>query len=158
MTPRPAAESPDPPESDGPRAPAAELRPPAEDRWAAELAALAAADASCGAEVPAGWRLSPRSVRAFIVGDEGLGVTRKFYGDDPLVDRAVVTLLGRQGLMLVGEPGTAKSMLSELLAAAVSGVSTLTVQGSAGTTEDHIRYSWNYALLIAEGPSRRSLV
>ena len=96
--------------------------------------------------------------RDFVVGDEALGVTRKFYGDDPLVDRAVVTLLGRQGLMLVGEPGTAKSMLSELLAAAVSGVSTLTVQGSAGTTEDHIRYSWNYALLIAEGPSRRALV
>ena len=136
----------------------AELRPPAEDRWASELAALADSDASCGAEVPDGWRLSPRSVRAFVVGDERLGVTRKFYGDDPLVDRAVVTLLGRQGLMLVGEPGTAKSMLSELLAAAVSGVSTLTVQGSAGTTEDHIRYSWNYALLIAEGPSRRALV
>ena len=137
---------------------AGELRPPAEERWAHELAALAAADADSGAEIPAGWRLSPRSVRAFIVGDEALGVTRKFYGDDPLVDRAVVTLLGRQGLMLVGEPGTAKSMLSELLSAAVSGISTLTIQGSAGTTEDHIRYSWNYALLIAEGPSRRALV
>ena len=137
---------------------AGELRPPAEERWAHELAALAAADADSGAEIPAGWRLSPRSVRAFIVGDEALGVTRKFYGDDPLVDRAVVTLLGRQGLMLVGEPGTAKSMLSELLSAAISGVSTLTIQGSAGTTEDHIRYSWNYALLIAEGPSRRALV
>ena len=136
----------------------AQLRPPAEERWAAELKALADADAASGAEIPAGWRLSPRSVRAFIVGDEDLGVTRKFYGDDPLVDRAVVTLLGRQGLMLVGEPGTAKSMLSELLSAAVSGASTLTIQGSAGTTEDHIRYSWNYALLIAEGPTRRALV
>ena len=145
----------EPVESDGS---AGELRPPAEERWAHELAALAAADADSGAEIPVGWRLSPRSVRAFIVGDEALGVTRKFYGDDPLVDRAVVTLLGRQGLMLVGEPGTAKSMLSELLSAAVSGISTLTIQGSAGTTEDHIRYSWNYALLIAEGPSRRALV
>ena len=122
------------------------LRPAAEERWADELAALAAADAQRGAEI------------AFIVGDEVLGVTRKFYGDDPLVDRAIVTLLGRQGLMLVGEPGTAKSMLSELLAAAVSGASTLTIQGSAGTTEDHVRYSWNYALLIAEGPTRRALV
>ena len=149
-----AADS-EPVESDGS---AGELRPPAEERWAHELAALAAADADSGAEIPAGWRLSPRSVRAFIVGDEALGVTRKFYGDDPLVDRAVVTLLGRQGLMLVGEPGTAKSMLSELLSAAISGISTLTIQGSAGTTEDHIRYSWNYALLIAEGPSRRALV
>ena len=161
MTARPAAtesSQPDDPGPEGSAAPTAELRPPAEDRWAAELAALADSDASCGAEIPDGWRLSPRSVRAFIVGDETLGVTRKFYGDDPLVDRAVVTLLGRQGLMLVGEPGTAKSMLSELLSAAVSGASTLTIQGSAGTTEDHIRYSWNYALLIAEGPTRRALV
>lgn len=134
------------------------LRPAAEERWADELAALAAADAKSGAEIPRGWRLSPRSVRTFIVGDEDLGITRKFYGDDPLIDRAIVTLLGRQGLMLVGEPGTAKSMLSELLAAAICGTSTLTIQGSAGTTEDHIRYSWNYALLIAEGPSRRALV
>ena len=134
------------------------LRPAAEERWADELAALAAADAESGAEIPRGWRLSPRSVRTFIVGDEDLGVTRKFYGDDPLIDRAIVTLLGRQGLMLVGEPGTAKSMLSELLAAAICGTSTLTIQGSAGTTEDHVRYSWNYALLIAEGPTRRALV
>ena len=134
------------------------LRPAADERWADELAALAAADAESGAEIPRGWRLSPRSVRTFIVGDEDLGVTRKFYGDDPLIDRAIVTLLGRQGLMLVGEPGTAKSMLSELLAAAICGTSTLTIQGSAGTAEDHVRYSWNYALLIAEGPSRRALV
>lgn len=135
-----------------------ELRPPAETRYADELAALTDADKASGAEMPAGWRLSPRSVRSFIVGDDSLGVSRKFYGDDPLVDRAVVSLLGRQGLMLVGEPGTAKSMLSELLAAAISGTSNLTIQGSAGTTEDHIRYSWNYALLISEGPSERALV
>ena len=134
------------------------LRPAAEEQWADELTSLAAADAEAGAEIPQGWRLSPRSVRAFIIGDEKLGITRKFYGDDPLVDRAIVTLLGRQGLMLVGEPGTAKSMLSELLAAAICGASTLTIQGSAGTTEDHVRYSWNYALLIAEGPTRRALV
>ena len=134
------------------------LRPTAEERWADELDALAAADAESGAEVPPGWSLSPRSVRAFVFGNEDLGVTRKFYGDDPLIDRAIVTLLGRQGLMLVGEPGTAKSMLSELLATAICGASTLTIQGSAGTTEDHIRYSWNYALLIAEGPTLRALV
>ena len=134
------------------------LRPAAEEQWADELTSLAAADAEAGAEIPQGWRLSPRSVRAFIIGDEKLGITRKFYGDDPLVDRAIVTLLGRQGLMLVGEPGTAKSMLSELLAGASCVDSTLTIQGSAGTTEDHVRYSWNYALLIAEGPTRRALV
>jgi MoxR-like ATPase len=61
-----------------------------------------------------------------------VALTRKFYGDDALVDRAIVTLMSQRGLLLVGEPGTAKSMLSELLAAAVSGDSTLTVQGSAG--------------------------
>jgi MoxR-like ATPase len=70
----------------------------------------------------------------------------------------VVALATNRGLMLIGEPGTAKSWLSELLAAAVCGDSTLTVQGSAGTTEDAIKYSWNYALLLAEGPSERSLV
>ena len=135
-----------------------ELRPPAEHRYADELARLAAADAESGAALPPGWQLSPRAVRSFIIGDDAVGISRKFYGDDPLVDRAIVSLLGRQGLMLVGEPGTAKSMLSELLAAAISGTSNLTIQGSAGTSEDHIRYSWNYALLIAEGPSERALV
>lgn len=126
-----------------------------EHRHADELARLADADKDAR---PAGWKLSPRAVRRFILGDDKLQVSRKFYGDDPLVDRAIVTLMGHQGLMLVGEPGTAKSLLSELLAAAISGDSGLTVQGTAGTTEDHIKYSWNYALLLAEGPSERALV
>src|SRR5262249_27630257 len=77
---------------------------------------------------------------------------------DALVDRCIVTLMSNRGLLLVGEPGTAKSMLSELLAAAVSGDSTATIQGTAGTTEDQIKYSWNYALLLAEGPSSKALV
>lgn len=131
------------------------VRLPAEQRHADELARLAAADKDAK---PPGWQLSPRAVRSFILGDDRLQVSRKFYGDDPLVDRAIVTLMGHQGLMLVGEPGTAKSMLSELLAAAISGDSGLTVQGTAGTTEDHLKYSWNYALLLAEGPSPRALV
>ena len=131
------------------------LRAAAELRYADELGRLAQAD---DAPRPAGWNLSPRAVRRFILGDAKLGVSRKFYGDDPLVDRAIVSLMSRQGLMLVGEPGTAKSMLSELLGAAISGTSALVVQGSAGTTEDHIRYGWNYALLLAEGPSERALV
>ncbi len=126
-----------------------------EQRHADELARLAAADTDAR---PPGWKLSPRAVRRFILGDEALKVSRKFYGDDPLVDRAIVTLMGHQGLMLVGEPGTAKSLLSELLAAAISGDSGLTVQGTAGTTEDHIKDSWNYALLLAAGPSQRALV
>jgi MoxR-like ATPase len=144
------------------------LRLPAEQRYAEELAALAANDRQ---ERPAGWRLSPRAVRTFICGSEGerlahewqggkqkTAISRKFYGDDVLIERIVVGLAGNRGVLLVGEPGTAKSMLSELLAAAISGTSLNVVQGTAATTEDHIRYSWNYALLLAEGPTRRALV
>ena len=134
---------------------AAVQRLPAEERFSAELARLREADT---AEKPGGWMLSPRAVRSFILGDKKLEVTQKFYGDDPLVDRCIVSLMGHQGLMLVGEPGTAKSLLSELLAAAISGDSNLVVQGSAGILEDHLRYGWNYALLLAEGPSQRALV
>ncbi|MCL2849590.1 MAG: AAA family ATPase [Micrococcales bacterium] len=131
------------------------LRAPAEQTYADELARLVAADTH---PRPQGWVLSPRAVRAFVVGDKALGVTRKYYGDDALVDRCVVTLMSNRGLLLVGEPGTAKSMLSELFAAAVSGDSTLTIQGSSGTTPDQITYSWNYALLLDRGPSREALV
>ena len=132
------------------------IRLAAEERYSQELATLSKADNDNNK--PQGWLLSPKSVRQFILGNDTLGITRKFFGDDPLVDRAIVSLLGKQGLMLVGQPGTAKSMLSELLAAAISGDSNLTVQGTAGTSEDHIRYSWNYALLLAEGPTERALI
>jgi hypothetical protein len=137
------------------------IRKPAELRHAAELTALSAAD---DAPKPAGWKLSPAAVRTFVCGGEigakrkGTRIARKFFGDDALVERAVVTLAGNRGLLLVGEPGTAKSLLSELLSAAISGSSTLLVQGTAGTTEEQIAYGWNYALLIAEGPSPRALV
>ncbi|NMO55363.1 AAA family ATPase [Actinoplanes sp. TBRC 11911] len=130
-------------------------RPPAELRYADELARLRATDT--GARPP-GWVLSVQAARSFVVGDDALGVTRKFVGDPSLIDRALISLATSRGLMLVGEPGTAKSLLSELLATAVSGDSTLTIQGGAATTEDQIRYSWNYALLVADGPSTRSLV
>ncbi|WP_409309311.1 ATP-binding protein [Pectobacterium sp. B1J-3] len=132
------------------------LRQPAETRFADELARLTKADENN--PKPQGWLRSPRAVRQFVLGDEALAISAKFFGDNALVDRAIVTLLGKQGLMLVGEPGTAKSMLSELFAAAISGDSGLTIQGTAGTTEDHIKYSWNYALLLAEGPTERALV
>lgn len=138
------------------------LREPPETKFAAQLAAIAAADTFAK---PPGWRLSPRAVRTFLLGNEAapldklsMDIERKFYGDDPLVDRAIVTLIGNRGLLLIGDPGTAKSMLSELLTAAISGTSELTIQGTAGTTEDQIKYSWNYALLLSEGPTRRSLV
>lgn len=131
------------------------LRAPAERVYADELAQLAERDSG---PRPDGWTLSPRAVRSFIVGDDKLGVRRKFYGDDALIDRCIVTLMSSRGLLLVGEPGTAKSMLSELLSAAISGDASCTVQGTAGTTEDQIKYAWNYALLLAEGPSPRALV
>src|SRR5688572_19302199 len=134
------------------------LREPAEIRYRDELQALRAADKE---DKPRGWHLSPRAARAFVVGTESGGkdvVRRKFYGDDALVDRCIVTLMSNRGLLLVGEPGTAKSMLSELLAAAISGTSQNTIQGTAGTTEDQIKYSWNYARLLSEGPSIGALV
>lgn len=130
-------------------------RPPSEVLYAEELEKLRAADT---APRPPGWSMSLHAVRRFILGDEALGVRRKFVGNPSLVDRAMVTLATSRGLMLVGEPGTAKSLLSELLAAAVSGTSTLTIQGGASVTEDQIKYSWNYALLVAEGPTPRALV
>lgn len=130
-------------------------RPPAEIRYAGELARLRENDTG---DRPPGWALSLRAARRFILGDDELGIARKFVGDPSLIDRSLVALATNRGLMLVGEPGTAKSLLSELLAAAVSGTSTLTIQGGAATTEDQIKYSWNYALLVAEGPSTRSLV
>ncbi|MGW5344019.1 AAA family ATPase [Streptomyces sp. HUAS TT3] len=130
-------------------------RPPAEIRYAEELAVLRAAD---DAPRPPGWQLSLRAALRFVTGDPDTGVSRKFVGDRSLVERALVALATNRGLMLVGEPGTAKSLLSELIAAAVSADSTLVVQGGAATTEDQIKYSWNYALLVSEGPSERSLV
>lgn len=141
------------------------LREPAEVRFADELQALAKTDSF---PKPPGWQLSPRAVRTFILGSPVSKskskkkaepeIRRKFHGDDAMIDRAIVTLMSNRGLLLVGEPGTAKSMLSELLSAAISGTSALTIQGTAGTTEDQIKYSWNYALLLAEGPTPKALV
>ncbi|MHC9538509.1 MAG: AAA family ATPase [Vulcanimicrobiota bacterium] len=131
-------------------------RPPAERLYASELRRLTERDRD--RPKPRGWLLTPESVLAFVRGDEKLGISAKFVGKRSFVERCIVALATSRGLMLIGEPGTAKSYLSELIAAAISGDSSLTIQGSAGTTEDSIKYSWNYALLIAEGPSERSLV
>jgi MoxR-like ATPase len=144
-----------------------QLREPAEVRYADQLEALRQNDPD---DKPSAWKLSPRSVLQYVVGakkplDATIGgqkvkvpITRKFFGDDGLVERAIVTLASERALLLVGEPGTGKSWLSEHLAAAVSGCSTLTIQGTAGTTEEHIKYSWNIARVIAEGPTPQNLV
>ena len=140
-----------------------EIKPPVEVRYKKELDALQALDTG---KRPTNWKLSPKAVRTFILGSrepvclngEEIIIRKKYLGNDALVERCIITLAGNRGLMLVGEPGTAKTMLSELLSAAISGTSTNTIQGTAGTTEDMIKYSWNYALLLAKGPVREALV
>lgn len=131
-------------------------RPAAEVLYADEISRLA--DAETGTPRPQGWQLSPQAVLKFVLGDERQNIQPKFVGSRSFLERSIVSLATNRGLMLIGEPGTAKSYLGELLAAAISGDSTLVVQGSAGTTEDNIKYSWNYALLLAEGPSEAALV
>lgn len=130
-------------------------RPPAEQLYAQELAMLRESD---NAPRPPGWQMSLQAARSFILGDAAKGIAPKIVAPAASIERMLVSLATGRGLMLVGEPGTAKSMLSELLAAAICGHSTLTIQGGASTTEDQIKYGWNYALLINEGPSPRALV
>ena len=137
------------------------LRLHAEQEYQAELAALAAADTR---PRPPGWRLSPWAVTTYLLGGtipnsaDGTAITPKYVGSRRLIEVAVATLATDRALLLLGVPGTAKTWLSEHLAAAVSGDSTLMVQGTAGTAEEAVRYGWNYARLIAEGPSRDALV
>jgi MoxR-like ATPase len=133
------------------------LRQTAEVQYAEELDELMKADKY---EKPTGWRMSPRSVLTYICGGKcgKLDVTAKYIGQERLVEIAISTLITDRALMLIGEPGTAKSWLSEHLTAAITGDSTKVVQGTAGTTEEQIRYTWNYALLIAHGPSHAALI
>lgn len=139
------------------------LKPPVEIFYEEQLRALEENDKE---PKPKNWRLSPKAVKTFILGSskaieyngKKVKISKKFYGDDSLIERCIITLAGNRGLMLVGEPGTAKTMLSELLSASISGTSTNTVQGTAGTTEDMIKYSWNYAMLLGKGPSMEALV
>jgi MoxR-like ATPase len=128
-------------------------RPPAEMLYADELAVLRRSDS---APKPPGWALSLQAVKSFILGDRAR--PPKLVCSPALIERAMVTLATSRALLLIGEPGTAKSLLSELLAAAISGDSTLTIQGGASLTEDQIKYGWNYALLVSEGPTERALV
>lgn len=140
-----------------PKDPSHDLRQPAEILYAEEIDALIKAEKH---PVPEGWRMSPRSVLTYLCGGKcgKLDITPKYVGHQRLVEIAISTLVTDRALLLIGEPGTAKSWLSEHLAAAINGDSTLVVQGTAGTTEEQIRYTWNYAMLIARGPSNESLI
>jgi MoxR-like ATPase len=89
---------------------------------------------------------------------DGTVISPKYVGAQRLVEVAVATLATDRALLLLGAPGTAKTWLSEHLAAAISGDSTLLVQGTAGTSEEAVRYGWNYARLIAEGPTPAAMV
>lgn len=133
------------------------LRAPAEVMFSKEIEVLAAADKY---EKPPGWKMSPRAVLTYISGGTAgdVKITPKYIGHPRLVEIAISTLVTDRALLLIGEPGTAKSWLSEHLAAAINADSAKVVQGTAGTTEEQVRYTWNYAMLIARGPSPEALI
>lgn len=134
------------------------LRQHAEQQFAEELAELMKVDDK---QRPPSWKLSPWAVVTYLMGgelDNGFAITPKYIGSRRLMEIAVATLATDRALLLLGVPGTAKTWVSEHLAAAISGDSTLLVQGTAGTAEEAIRYGWNYALLLAKGPSTDALV
>jgi MoxR-like ATPase len=134
------------------------LRQHAEQLFELELAELKKQDAE---KVPVNWNMSPQAVVTYLMGGKlknGFEVTPKYIGNKRLMEIAVATLTTDRALLLYGLPGTAKSWVSEHLAAAISGNSSLVVQGTAGTGEDAIRYGWNYAKLLAEGPSEKAIV
>ncbi len=134
------------------------LRQHVEEQFAQEIEELKKQDSG---HRPPNWLMSPRSVLTYIMGGKlknGFEVSPKYIGNGRLIEIAVATLTTDRALLLYGLPGTAKSWVSEHLSAAISGDSTLLIQGTAGTSEDAIRYGWNYARLIAEGPSEKALV
>ena len=134
------------------------LRPHAEQEYADELEVLAKADPH---PRPPNWQLSPWAVVTYLLGgtlDDGSTISPKYIGPRRVVEVAVATLATDRALLLLGLPGTAKTWMSEHLAAAISGDSTLLVQGTAGTPEEALRYGWNYARLLTEGPSEDALV
>ena len=129
----------------------------AEQLFQEEIDALIKAEKN---PVPTGWKMSPKSVLTYICGGKvsKKTIVPKYIGNKRLVEIAISTLVTDRALLLIGEPGTAKSWLSEHLTAAINGNSTRVIQGTAGTTEEQIRYSWNYAMLIAEGPTKEALI
>ena len=134
------------------------LRQHAEQLFAHELDELKKADTR---QRPTNWNLSPWAVSTYLLGgklDNGFEVSAKYIGNRRVIEIAVATLATDRALLLYGVPGTAKSWVSEHLAAAISGDSTRLIQGTAGTSEEQMRYGWNYALLLSKGPSKEALV
>jgi MoxR-like ATPase len=134
------------------------LREHGEQEFAAELLELGNVDKG---KRPPNWRLSPKGVVTYLMGgtlESGFEVSPKYIGDRRIIEIAVATLTTDRALLLLGVPGTAKSWVSEHLAAAISGDSTLLIQGTAGTSEESVRYGWNYARLLADGPVMEALV
>src|ERR1700761_765634 len=134
------------------------LRQHAEQSFAQELEELRKEDTQ---KRPPNWLMSPQSVVTYLLGGKlknGFEVSPKYIGNRGLMEIAVATLTTDRALLLYGLPGTAKSWVSEHLSAAISGDSTLIIQGTAGTSEESVRYGLNYARLIAEGPSAGALV
>src|SRR5476651_2567446 len=133
------------------------LRQHAEQLFAQELEELIKQDTN---KKPYNWLMSPQSVVTYLIGGKlhnGFEISPKYIGNKRLMEIAVATLTTDRALLLYGLPGTAKSWVSEHLAAAISGDSTMIIQGTAGTSEESIRYGWNYARLLAEGPSPQAL-
>lgn len=134
------------------------LREHAEQSYADELSAVRAVD---DRPRPPQWKLSPWAVSTYLLGGvlpDGTVITPKYIGSRRLIEIAIASLATDRALLLLGVPGTAKSWVGEHLAAAISGDSTLVVHGTAGTAEEAIRYGWNYARLLAEGPTEGAVV
>ena len=129
-----------------------------EEKYKNELAALAKADKS---PKPENWKLSPKAVVHFLMGGplgSKVKISPKYFGDRRLIEVAVASLATDRALLLVGVPGTAKTWVSEHIAAAICGDSKILVQGTAGIMEDALRYGWNYATLLKDGPSMDAIV
>ena len=137
------------------------LRQFSEEQYEGELSALRLWDDQMKNSRPINWQLSPQAVLKYLIGGklkDGTSIQPKYIGSKHLMEIAVATLATDRALLLAGLPGTAKTWVSEHLAAAISGDSKVMIQGTAGIMEDSLRYSWNYASLLKEGPSRKALV
>jgi MoxR-like ATPase len=137
------------------KAPKNAQRLPVEIVDADELARLRESDRD---PKPPGWKLSPRGVEKFILGNVDESITPKFVAPREIVTRIIISLATQRGVMLVGQPGTAKSWLSELICASISDDSTLIVQGGAVESVAQLLYSWNTALLDRKGPCMEALI